>query len=377
MSLAILPQEPEGALGGLFRGLGTGLQEGIKAFTDRRAIEKGLVEAGVEPEKARGVSRLHPEMQKLILGGAQGLPGREIAPILERLGLKEEKAGPLGELFQAVGPGGQTEVVRTAIDQLQRQGGHDKVEPTTQNADVEPNIDAQMPVVNNFEGLTPKEKVSRQSEFFKTNLPFIRENQKKLKSAAREGRSIEQLKRLNEGDKLPKGIGRFNVDFKKGELRIPAFANPETQLFVKTINEFVRKARDSFGARVTNFELTKFLQGLPTLANTTEGRRLILSQMDSMNKLNQLHADSLKEVYKHYGARNIDELQAEEIAEGLRSEKEERLIRDFFRAPQAQKIFEAKQQLPSNKILIEINGRIGTIPVSQQQQAIAQGADIL
>lgn len=183
---------------------------------------------------------------------------------------------------------------------------------------------------------------------YKTNLPLFNEAVKKVKSAESEGLSIQRLQELNESDKLPKGLGRLNVNLSSGELRLPFLANPETQAFVKTINDFTTKAKDSFGARVTNFELNRFMKRLPTLLNTTEGRRTILRQMEIINQLNTLEQQGILDVFdQEGGVRKIDYDQAERKSKKSNKSAVEKLKKEFLSLDADAK---SLSRAPGNKI---------------------------
>jgi hypothetical protein len=309
------------------------------------------------------------------------------------LGMDEDTASSHASLYEKLSTGGKTSYGQFLIDQLQRgMLGGPKGQPLEQQQIAEEKIVApgesetlieeefSFPDIDPFGGaVTPKERVKIQSELFKDNVKYNEEITKSFKSSKGEGRSIRQLNRLNDGGKLPENFkSALTVDLKTGDLRVsPKLQNAETQLFVKTINEFVRKARDSFGARVTNFELEKFLQGLPTLANSEEGRRLILEQMDVVNKLNQLETESLKKVYKKYGTRGIDRKQADDIAEEMRAPKEEELMKRFDRVDLKQDAYDLKKTLPEGNTLVLYNGKIIGVKNEQLEVAKSKGAEVL
>jgi hypothetical protein len=130
----------------------------------------------------------------------------------------------------------------------------------------------------------------------------------------------------------------------------------------------VNKAKDSFGARVTNFEIDRFMQQLPSLANTEEGREIILEQMKTINEMDNLHQTSLRDVYRKYGISNIDPVQAEEIAEQLEKEQLGDLMERFEsivpQAPEAQE----------NEVMMMFQGRKVAVPQEQVQKALQSGA---
>ncbi len=153
---------------------------------------------------------------------------------------------------------------------------------------------------------------------------------------------------LNKSKKLPKDLQRLNID-EEGNLRLPFASSPEAQRYVKTLNEFSVGAKDTFGSRVTNFDLQQYLKRYPTLMNSEEGRKQLLEQMKIVNQINAVYYKNLKNVYdKAGGVRNIDADIAERFAEQLSEDKVNELskrfkdIGQFSTKPQASE-FEGKK----------------------------------
>ncbi len=202
-------------------------------------------------------------------------------------------------LYDAAPVGGKTKIVGDILESNQR-----SQKPAELGSDLK-DYDT---------GLTPSERVKRQDQRYTTQTPLLNKNSTLIHGLENEGLSIGLLNELNESGLVGQGAHNLNINPKTGELLIPKAATPEEQLFVKTVNDFTVKAKDSFGARVTNFELDRFMQRLPTLANSEEGRRLILRQMSIINEINALEAKEIQKVFDQYGVRNIDYADAENIA---------------------------------------------------------------
>lgn len=180
------------------------------------------------------------------------------------------------------------------------------------------------------QGLTANQRVKRQDQRFTVQTPLVVENNKSLHALESEGQSIELLEQLTDSGKVGQGLHNLNINPKTGELFVPKLATPEEQLFVKTVNDFTVKAKDSFGARVTNFELDKFMQRLPTLANSEEGRKLIMRQMRLVNEANQLEKRAIQGVFDKYGVRNIDYADAENIARQQIKTRADEIKKEYF-----------------------------------------------
>ena len=237
-------------------------------------------------------------------------------------------------LWQQFTEGGRTHLAKEIVERMQREKSlTDRGFFPTEERPIEA-IEEETPVaevkIEEDIGLTPKEKIRIGEERFKQNVPIIRESQKKLRSLESEGDSLEFLEELNKSDQLPTGLGRLNVNLTSGELRAPFLANAETQSFIKTINDFTTKAKESFGARVTNFELNRFMKRLPSLLNTKDGRKLILRQMRIINDINKINHRSLIDVFKSRGgSRRIDADRAETLAEKRSKPQIEKLRKEY------------------------------------------------
>lgn len=311
---------------------------------------------------------------------------RELGELFRRLGVQPQLADDYADLYVNLSQGGKTAFANMFVENLQRgRGAQIDAQQMNDIAALDDDIEeisrqpekAGFEKLDLFEGLTPKEKVARQRELRNENAKEFVELKQKRKSLRDEKTRIRQLEAYNESGKLPKGMAKLNIDWKTGDIRVPALANAETQGFVKTVNDFTVKAKDTFGSRVTNFELGAFMKRLPTLANSEEGRRLIIAQMDAMADLDQLYYDSLKEVYDHYKLDGIDSQEAERIAEERRAPKEEELKKRVQDATMAQEVFELKAGLPAGVVLMEYNGKKVGVPEDQIEAGLAKGARLL
>ena len=361
------------ALGNILEDLNLSTFQGRQAAV-QQSLQKGIPEDLIK--SALG-NLPPPGLHAPSLGDMQSL--------FKMSGVPDETASQLINVYGGLSVGGKTQMAKLLVDQLQRSGSlsgqppdQQQQGPANQFGDQQPEKPGfQFPEIDLFKGLTPGEKVSRQNDLQKENdkqFIEIRDDRQRLQ---KEKISYDQLERLNNKGTLPSGPGRWNVQIKSGKLRIPAAANADAQLFVKIINDFTTQAKDSYGARVTNFELDAFMQRLPTLANTEEGRRLIINEMKRINELNSLHADSKYDVYKHYGSRGIDIVGAETIAEQKRGGKEAEMLLKFGDVMESQNVYELKKGAPEGQILIKLNGQHYFLPRNQAEAAKAKGAKIL
>lgn len=127
----------------------------------------------------------------------------------------------------------------------------------------------------------------------------------KLENYEMEGMRFDRLAELFKPEleeKFPPAflVGAFTKD---GELNEKAQAalSPEAQEAVKLITDNIKGAKDSFGARVTNFDAATYLKTLPSLLNTAEGRRRVLRDLKLINQLNQQHTQGVLDIMEKAG----------------------------------------------------------------------------
>jgi hypothetical protein len=287
-------------------------------------LQLGLEKSNISPSKRLETQKSLNEMRKNIIAQDKALNEQAKKTIQESNDKKAveslRKSGATDEqiaLYEASSEGGKTKIVENVLENQKR-------------TNAPPGIVSEE--VEDFDkGLTASERVKRQDARYAVQTPLVMKNSDALKANESEGLSIDLLTELNDSDKVAEGLNNLNINPKTGDLIIPKLATAEEQLFVKTVNDFTVKAKDSFGARVSNFELDRFMQRLPTLANSKEGRALILRQMSIVNKLNSLEKRAIQGVFDKYGVRNIDYAEAENIARKSIEKEKEELRKEFLK----------------------------------------------
>jgi len=290
-----------------------------------------------------------------------------IRDALINAGMDEQRADALSNIYSQASLGGQTELMKPITDFINRQG-HGTKQNT--NADLQQS-DEQWPEIEEPYKPTPGEEFKRSSKREDTNIPIYNETTKKIHSLEQEGMSIGRLAQLS--DQMPEGVfGKANINFKTGELIIPAGASPEVQLYVKTINDFTTKAKDSYGSRVTNFDLSQFMKRLPTLANSKEGRELILKQMEVINDLNLLHEKGYKETFDHYGVGRINSQEARKITDKRIEDKKDELLERY---KTLDGLLKKEESTSNNSItMIAPNGKTLKVPQEKVEELEKLGA---
>jgi hypothetical protein len=289
-----------------------------------QSILQARENSAVNKLTGKDLSGLSPGLRKTFAERLAKTPGHEvIVKALTTKGVSPEDA----ELYAHLTTGGQTAFVKDLLEAEKRKkkftiggsvaGQENQLDGNQQVLSPEQIAEnsLQEEVETQDEGLTPSERVKREKERFNTGLKRYEESGVRLRGLARDKERLDIINRLNDSEKLPKGFGRINVKA-DGTLRAPFLASPEAQQFVKTLNEFSAGAKDTYGSRVTNFDLQQYMLRYPNLLNSKQGRKRVVDQMKLVNQINSIYYKNLKKVYDTAGGvRKIDADKAERFAE--------------------------------------------------------------
>lgn len=138
------------------------------------------------------------------------------------------------------------------------------------------------------------EELRRESEAFKETKEERREIIAKKNSAKER---LEDLNRMQELEQEGKLDTPGYVEFlKRTGLEIPALLNPGSEEFNKIANNFIRDAKEYYGGRVTNLEMEQFLQTIPQLSQSPEGRKRVISNLKRLSNMAVATYDAYQEL---------------------------------------------------------------------------------
>lgn len=229
---------------------------------------------------------------------------------LVKAGYHEETADLWESQFLSSPTGGQTDVIKQVNDLLRRSPKGKGFQPPQKDVSSEIEIpgiqnaklNLDLPELPEPLNLTPSDMVKQQEAREKVLSPLYAETIDTLNALDEDFRDLTHMQDLNESGGLPTGIGKWNVNWNTGDLRVPALATPEAQDYVKTVARMLGHAKDFFPGRVTNFDLESFRRRFPTLANSPEGRRLIAKELELANRIAYLREETMKSAIEHYGS---------------------------------------------------------------------------
>jgi len=359
--------------------LGTGLASGLNVLAQnklnqfagrqqRNMTAQGLASLGIPEQNAMQIAGLPEKLQELVV--------KNYLAAAESQGLNEALAALSGEPQQQQLPGAQNFYQQAAPQQnpqlsaLQNlissgQGVTPEAfgQQLSQGASQAPQAQAPkggvIPTYND-----PQQRAERQKSFadilktarispeHKLKLAAMQQSQKleKEKLSAKEQQIVNQeTKPLY--DEITKGaraaqnnnkrLDRMEELAKRGNLTYPLFASAletlsngifgfgidltallhqDSQEFRKLSNDFLKDAKDTFGSRLTNYDVKTFLSTVPTLSQSHLGKLRVINNLRSFNEAALLRKKAMDKIIQDNGGRrpaNLDVLVEERISPQL------------------------------------------------------------
>lgn len=152
---------------------------------------------------------------------------------------------------------------------------------------------------------------------------------------------FDKLAQLSSSPTMPSRWATALFTNKEGELR-PVFQaglSEDAQEFQKLVADMINGAKDTFGARVTNFDLQAYLKRLPSLMNSAEGRQRIIRDLSLINQINITREQGALDEIEKAGPGKITYSTARSRAEKANKPKYEELRKQFLETPSTQTTF--------------------------------------
>lgn len=286
LPVQVLPPQDNQFASSLGTGLSNllvGLAQGRAQQMQRRSTLSGLEAIGIPGQEAQAISGLSPELQNLIVKNYLQTAPQE-AGLTQALGSISGQA-PL-----------QTEQAEQSLETAQPQQSKSFAE-LLRNPRLKPEHRLQIEKMAQQERqFQTKESAKERREAFAQS----KETRKKTHEAAHAARQdIRDLDRMGELEKEGKLDTPGYVEFlKRSGLDIPALMNPGSEEFNKTAANFMRNAKTYLGSRISNFELDQFLKTIPSLSQSPEGRKRVISNLKYVARSALSYNDALNEIIK-------------------------------------------------------------------------------
>lgn len=148
-----------------------------------------------------------------------------------------------------------------------------------------------------------KTRNAKQKEYFKFNEPKVAELANTQQKLQVEQARYDRLSELfSDPSKFPSGLTAALFS-KEGQINDLAYSQltPEAQESLKLIIDATSNIKDTYGSRVTNFDIQTYLKKLPSLLNSEEGKQRVLRDLKIINELNRMHASGIQQIFEEEG----------------------------------------------------------------------------
>jgi hypothetical protein len=304
-------------------GISSGIQEALQELTAKKAKDlqrtrttSALEQAGFNPQQAAAYANLPAELQQTVLkqklqepsqmAFAQGLQA-----ILGGGGQPQGLGG--GELANQAAPGlaipsglKSADAARLATLGLQKQ------------EQVRKDQQFERKLAHEKEKSEIKQSRVQISEANKETAPYYKEITSEAKAAKNNNIRLGRLEELiNKGNLtnplLYKTLKNFNID-------VPALMSADSQEFNKLSKDFLKDAKAVFGNRLTDTDLRTFLETVPELSQSNEGKQRVINNMKAFNDASLAKKQAADEIIGSNNGnrpRNLDRLVDEKTSERL------------------------------------------------------------
>lgn len=362
------------SLGDLLQGLA---HQQLQEYSQRKQamnMAQGFSAMGVPEDVSRSVAYLPPKIQELFLnqyfGSQASVPGQELAgedyeqqPEADLLQQQMQGIQPtgyatgrpvsqedLGSMLSAMSPDTQRSLAQaTGAPAMQQQVAGEEIAP------IEPKPYRQPPQhlrKKSFKELLSVSRTSpqNQKDIDKSTKPSYDKILLDAKEAQMNDMRLNRMEQLNKTGKMTHPVwasllGTLKHGIWGAGIDLGFLQSADSQEFNKLSKDFLRNAKSIFGARVTEGEIRMFLETIPTLSQTKEGRKRVIRNMKMMNESAKLRKNAMTEVIEaNRGERpkNMELLIEKKIGKKLES-----ISKAFeFGEPKKKKSF-FKLELPS------------------------------
>lgn len=312
---------------------------------------KAFQAAGIPQQEADLLASADPKTQELILknylSGAEaagleqalgGLGGQQMAqqPVMQQA-MGALQAQPQDAIMQTLmrGLGGQQQAQQQMMQQSpqQQQGSIEQQGTSLAQALQRPRLNPQHRL--KIEEMKQRKELAErklsqadQARVDKETLPTYHDINKSAKAAKdsniRLGRMEELINRGNLSDTAYyngiKALSKVPVFGGFAESILETFQSPDTQEFEKLSTDFIKDAKQFFGNRITEQEVTMFLKTVPNLSQTNAGKRRVIRNMRIFNEASEVRKNAMDRVIKANGGKrpaNLESLIEEEASRNL------------------------------------------------------------
>lgn len=111
---------------------------------------------------------------------------------------------------------------------------------------------------------------------------------------------LEDLQRLEDLETEGEGLSDagYVEGLKRANIDLPAMLTANDEEFGKITNNFIRNAKQYYGAKISNQEMEQFLRTIPSLSQSPEGRKRVIANLKKIARGKVLHYKAYRQVLR-------------------------------------------------------------------------------
>ncbi len=281
--------------------LGSGISSGLQQLAHRNLSQsQGMVQRQQVASGLQSLLNIAPEQANALSGLPEKLLNLAVGELLQRSQTGDSEQTSQGGLGSLAGLAGNIQQNQSQplinglpdsrggkVAPMNKISGPSGIPSADQLKSVQPSKPSTAEILNRP---TRAESAKRQQEIDKETKPVYDEIYKEAKAARDNNKRLDRMEELiGRGnltasgwasllDTLSHGIAGY------GKLDLHGLLHPDSQEFRKLSNDFVKSVKDVFGSRVTQGEVNTFLTTVPSLMQSDDGKRRVISNLRSFNE---------------------------------------------------------------------------------------------
>jgi hypothetical protein len=292
---------------------GSGIGSGLQQLTQQRLAEQmqqrqfdlaqrqqlgerinyaqSLIGLGLNPEAALALSGL-PEKERIAFfqrGGASALRQQTQQPST----LSELVRSLTPEVQQGITQGIQAIRPESAsiAPTYRQQGGSSFLDIMARPSPAEEAQERR-----HQEKLAERRTEREEKRFDKIIYPKLSKAEEKSEAAYNQNLILDEMGRLTRAGNEQKFLALVIDYFKEKGIDGTALLNADTTEINKLSTYFLRNLKDTFGGRISNQEMERFMQGVPSLMMNPEGRLRVIEMMKIFNNAEIKRHEAMQEI---------------------------------------------------------------------------------
>lgn len=148
-----------------------------------------------------------------------------------------------------------------------------------------------------------KAQIAKEASFYNINEPKIIEILEKQRGSQTQRAQLGRLSKLfGETDKMPNQV-MTSLFTTNGDINPTVYSNlsPQAQEAIGILQKLTSGIKDTYGSVISDFDLSTYTKGLPSLLASPEGRHRIIRDLRLINEINEIYYEGIQNIFEEKG----------------------------------------------------------------------------